>query len=779
MATKPSVFAKLQLWWQDRIIRTKILIGIFVGVFIYQSISTTYQMQKVESDILSTYNEKALNLSVAIDCIVLKDGVLFFNLLDRISRTEVVGIQINENHPSCVEREAFLKRLKAAHFEAFKQQQSADENPVENQSATPSEELDEDVVEYIPVEDDTAVAPSDIPLDLTFDPEELQGRMEETRIVINGEDRSQLLYTVPVNGVEVTFDLTDLPERKLDRFLTLSVTALGNLLVLFIIIWLITGQIVGPLKKLTDFTQRVIKSGAIQKGEAIELVPSPGRDEVGILTRAFNQMIARLQKSYHQIIKSKAAVGDLLDNTGQGFFSFGPDYLVNEEYSKACEEFFQHPIDSMDALELMVPEKKEEVKELTNLVFNGIGDLNMLEDLLPNEIEMHGRILDMDYRFIKSTNKEISDKMMVILTDVTQQRELAKLLEKDQMINELIIRIARDKDAFIQFVQDTDALLQQTLDDLKMPGFKVDSTLLLRQFHTLKGGAGSFGLVEFANHAHAIEDQVQRAASDQRLHVEEVKQALSEEVNQMVYILRNSLDHVQDIITWEEIDQNRSTIYKIPKEKLDRLETLIQQISEPIKEAIEAAYQHLKRQPIKPVLKKYASTASAMAEKLGKPVRVVTRGTGVEVPFERFNPLFDTLVHLVRNSVDHGLEDSETRIALGKPEEGNLIIEAKQEAGKVKLVISDDGAGINPEKIRSSAVKKGLISEAKAQHLADDEAIKLIFKPGFSTAESVSTISGRGVGMDAVKAALKELEGSIAIRTAINKGTTFVLSVPL
>lgn len=169
MAQSKNDSAFFKNWWKNRIIRTKILIGIFLGVFIYQSVTTTYQMQKVEDDILETYKEKALNLSVAVDCIMLKDGVLFFNLLDRISRTEVVGIQIDDNHPSCVERESFLQRMKASfyhEFEAEAASSNSKETPNEpvNQAGTGDEEEIE-VIEEVGL--DQGVEAS-IPLGLNF-----------------------------------------------------------------------------------------------------------------------------------------------------------------------------------------------------------------------------------------------------------------------------------------------------------------------------------------------------------------------------------------------------------------------------------------------------------------------------------------------------------------------------------------------------------------------------------------------------------------------------------
>lgn len=301
-------------WWRNRIIRTKILIGIFMGVFVYQAIYTTYQMQKVEQDILETYNEKALNLSVAIDCIVLKDGVLFFNLLDRIGRTEVVGIQIDDNHPSCVERESFLDRLKTSHFEAFQIEQNQGRNGSDRPDTTAASEGEE--IEIIEAVEEVVVGEeAPIPIDLTFQSEGIEGRMEETRIVIDGVEQTQLLYTVPINGVEVTFDLTGLPQLKWERFIGLTLTAAGNLLVLFIIIWVMSGQIVEPLKKFTGFqrpahkcivnTEKHIRHGIVfRQNSLIER-----RSCIPTFDKTKGHIVFVLKFSYHLLAGTETVVG--------------------------------------------------------------------------------------------------------------------------------------------------------------------------------------------------------------------------------------------------------------------------------------------------------------------------------------------------------------------------------------------------------------------------------------------------------------------------------------
>ena len=139
----------------------------------------------------------------------------------------------------------------------------------------------------------------------------------------------------------------------------------------------------------------------------------------------------------------------------------------------------------------------------------------------------------------------------------------------------------------------------------------------------------------------------------------------------------------------------------------------------------------------------------------------------------------DPLVHLIRNSMDHGIESAEDRVAAGKPAVGRVWLRAYHKGNSVAIEVEDDGRGIDPVKMRRAAVKKGLLPEEEASALDDREAIELIFAPGFSTADTVTDISGRGVGMDVVRTNIKNLKGSVSITSEVGKGTKFILLLPL
>jgi len=185
----------------------------------------------------------------------------------------------------------------------------------------------------------------------------------------------------------------------------------------------------------------------------------------------------------------------------------------------------------------------------------------------------------------------------------------------------------------------------------------------------------------------------------------------------------------------------------------------------------------IRAQPVKSVFQRMPRLVREVAEMTSKRVRLVTAGEDTEVDKTVVERLAEPITHMIRNAIDHGLETPEARIAAGKSEEGTVRLAALHRSGRIVIEISDDGKGINRERVRSIAVSKGLIPEEAV--LTDDEVDNLIFLPGFSTADAVSDISGRGVGMDVVKRSIQSLGGRISIASVPGKGSTFTLSLPL
>jgi two-component system chemotaxis sensor kinase CheA len=187
----------------------------------------------------------------------------------------------------------------------------------------------------------------------------------------------------------------------------------------------------------------------------------------------------------------------------------------------------------------------------------------------------------------------------------------------------------------------------------------------------------------------------------------------------------------------------------------------------------------MRMQPIRKLFSRFPKLARDTARKLGKQVEVERFGEDTELDKTLIESLGDPLMHMVRNAIDHGLEMPDVRVAAGKPAGGRVVLSAEQMGGQIVVTISDDGAGMNPDKLREKALEKGLIDAAEAARLSRDECLQLIFMAGFSTKDQVSDLSGRGVGMDVVRSNIHALNGVVSIESAPGKGSTIRMRLPL
>jgi len=195
--------------------------------------------------------------------------------------------------------------------------------------------------------------------------------------------------------------------------------------------------------------------------------------------------------------------------------------------------------------------------------------------------------------------------------------------------------------------------------------------------------------------------------------------------------------------------------------------------------ALQEAAVKTRMQPVEQVFNKFPRTVRDLAVACGKEVQFVLDGGETELDRTLVEAIRDPLTHLIRNAVDHGIETPEARVARGKPRAGRLMLRAFNESGRVTIEVSDDGAGIAVESVREKAVSRGLVSRAEADALPEDRVLQFIFEPGFSTAKQVTSVSGRGVGMDVVKTNIEAIGGTVDIQSRPGAGTTVRVHVPL
>jgi two-component system, chemotaxis family, sensor kinase CheA len=197
-----------------------------------------------------------------------------------------------------------------------------------------------------------------------------------------------------------------------------------------------------------------------------------------------------------------------------------------------------------------------------------------------------------------------------------------------------------------------------------------------------------------------------------------------------------------------------------------------------IAEELQASVMAIRMLPVKTVFQRFPRLVRDLARSLGKEIQLVVEGEAVELDKTIVDQIGDPLVHLVRNAVDHGLERPEERTARGKQPSGRLTLRASNDAGNVIIEVEDDGRGLDPEALKRKAVERGLVTREAALAMSPAEACRLAFLPGLSTAEKVTDVSGRGVGMDVVASNIRSLQGAVDIRSSPGAGTVISIKLP-
>jgi two-component system chemotaxis sensor kinase CheA len=332
---------------------------------------------------------------------------------------------------------------------------------------------------------------------------------------------------------------------------------------------------------------------------------------------------------------------------------------------------------------------------------------------------------------------------------------------------------------------------------------------VLRGAHTIKGSSATIGYTAVANSAHEMEDTLQRVREGTLAWNSGVAARLMESLDalRLLTLAPPNAAGVEDTeATPAAIRRTtgRETSLRVNLSRLDRLLDLTAEITiargrmaqlvgasagsddvlggtlwqlEQLHAALHSEVMMLRMVRLGPVFRAQQRTARDVAQHRGKLVHLVVEGDDVEVDTSISEQLRDPLTHMIRNSVDHGIESPAERVAAGKPRTGKIVLRAQHQAGTVVIEIEDDGRGLDREKIAARAEALGLLDNAAA--LSDDQLFACIFEPGFSTAGEITTVSGRGVGMDVVRRHIRALRGTIDISSLPGRGTRFVIRLPL
>ncbi|RUM67890.1 MAG: hybrid sensor histidine kinase/response regulator [Sulfurospirillum sp.] len=278
------------------------------------------------------------------------------------------------------------------------------------------------------------------------------------------------------------------------------------------------------------------------------------------------------------------------------------------------------------------------------------------------------------------------------------------------------------------------------------------------------------------------EQQANQKKEEQKQKKETQKASTPE---QTIRVEVKRLDHLMNLIGELVLGKNRLLkIYDDVEEKYDG-EKFLEELNHVVSSVsmvttdLQIAVMKTRMLPVSKVFNKFPRLVRDLSRELDKDIELIMSGEETELDKSIVEEIGDPLVHMIRNSCDHGVEDKDIRIAKGKDPKGTVKLKAYNEGNQIVIEIQDDGAGMDPEFLKKKAIEKGVLSESEASSMSDKEAYGLIFRPGFSTAAKVTGVSGRGVGMDVVKTNIENLNGIIDIESELGKGTTFKLRIPL
>jgi two-component system chemotaxis sensor kinase CheA len=368
--------------------------------------------------------------------------------------------------------------------------------------------------------------------------------------------------------------------------------------------------------------------------------------------------------------------------------------------------------------------------------------LELLVDQFPSQLERDGRYYCIDVKPL--LEREVLVGALLRIGDVTAEVETERVLASQREYVAVFERAIGDPHGVREFIEDTGKLVGR----LPQGGDPVE---VKRAAHTIKGNAALYGVTSVAEIAHQLEDTMNESAEMNPVMVEQLVATWSSFAGRVERLIGDQRRHHVDIPR-AEIEALAEMAEKGGAAAADRLRALL-------------------LEPVAVRLDGFRRQMTRVAEKVGKPApEVAIDADGVRLPSDQLRPFWGAFSHLVRNALDHGIEPPDDRRAAGKPEAGHIELRARNTAGVITIEVGDDGRGIGWERVREKARAAGLPSETQ------EDLVNALFSDGVSTAAQVSETSGRGVGLSAVMASVRELGGKVDVDSEPGRGTRFVFT---
>ncbi|MBF0239331.1 MAG: response regulator [SAR324 cluster bacterium] len=507
---------------------------------------------------------------------------------------------------------------------------------------------------------------------------------------------------------------------------------------------------------------------------------------------AFMEIVNSLPKLWQNVFRDTTTrfsqlsqrISELFQHTPQGLMKVDPQGKVSNEYSTQCTELLGVRQLTGKPVETLIFPKDEVQQEGWRQAFpilfeDSMMDFEMLIQLLPTETRFvldngTSRECRLSYYPCWSSQKKLV-AVDIGLEDITEERRLAREQEALKLEKNIIQKIYDDPDSYLNLIQ----LAEETLNELADFEQHMDHphqfnlVEMTRHLHTLKGISGIFLLNTMKSVVHTLEDHLKIDKTQETIPV-----YLRTKIRQGIAELNQQVQYAQAILENMETEVRRRLLgIVIDRDIFENLKDLVFHERWP---EVTRYFRQMDQVPVRKLVQHWDQELGKLNEKLDKMIRLRIEGDQFPISQQLALALEGPLGHLLRNCADHGIELPEERLSLGKEEWGIITFRAWQKEQSIVLEIQDDGRGIPEEKVIEKAKKHPQLDQQLVhQHIEEHAVWKLLFIPGFSTAEQVTEVSGRGVGMDAVKTMVDEVGGTISIKSDQGKGSTFILTIPV
>jgi signal transduction histidine kinase/HAMP domain-containing protein len=582
----------------------------------------------------------------------------------------------------------------------------------------------------------------------------------------------------------------------------LLILGIFSLIVTYVIVWHLASTITHPIGLLVQSTK------VISEGNYDIAIQRESDDEIGHLAEDFESMRVTIQK-YTQhlqdlVDEKMQQVHDILNNIDHGLFTINLDGSVNQEYSIRANEILKVKDVASSSLEelLRLDAKQQRAFHLWMDLVNKryqkqrwkkLARLAPIHELTFGDHDSLPEYVSIAYQKIYNKQNQLS-KIMILVTDETEKRLKEQQMEEQRKKHDnemnIVLGLANTPPEEISaFMEDTCERMKRIRQQIEESSQHLSknstketdiiiNTLvnaLYRDIHTIKGNSGSYGFQLLSERAHQTENRLDK--------LREPTQSQQEALTELVECLDNMNEEIGEIQQKIKLifGRDENVTMRIPVSHVTSItETCmgLNQLQHPPQvQALINKCIMLSWMPIETITRKYQKIVNRAARKQQKRMTFVVKPEHIFYPPDIFADIDDALIHLVRNAADHGIEKPEVREELGKGM-GHITFEFVEQDENRIITLSDDGQGIDTEKLIETSIKKGVVTLEETINFTKPQKLALIFAAGVSTADEITELSGRGVGMDIVREKIENLGGTISVDSKIGVGTTMTLILP-